>query len=269
MNFDPPIPNVSIPCHFRYNTILCRGQVSGTVSGQKSATVVLWDSTGEEFDQQQLGYLYAAETDSKGYYAISNVRPGSYRIAAYPTAGLGSDSLDESTVTVTAGGREHVALTLTEPSNIIWSLGEANRLSSEFKYSDQPRNYQWEWVPPTENTFVVGSSNPKEDWYYAQSQTGSWYIKYQDAPDGNSRTLRVAIAASSKSHLQVLVNGHRVGDNYYDNDHAIYRSAMQSGQYTSNVFTVTNAQVVDGENTIEFHISIGQIMYDTISLQRG
>ncbi|ERL90544.1 rhamnogalacturonate lyase [Dendroctonus ponderosae] len=246
-----------------------RGQVSGTVSGQKSATVVLWDSTGEEFDQQQLGYLYAAETDSKGYYAISNVRPGSYRIAAYPTAGLGSDSLDESTVTVTAGGREHVALTLTEPSNIIWSLGEANRLSSEFKYSDQPRNYQWEWVPPTENTFVVGSSNPKEDWYYAQSQTGSWYIKYQDAPDGNSRTLRVAIAASSKSHLQVLVNGHRVGDNYYDNDHAIYRSAMQSGQYTSNVFTVTNAQVVDGENTIEFHISIGQIMYDTISLQRG
>ncbi|KAH1019234.1 hypothetical protein HUJ04_009081 [Dendroctonus ponderosae] len=246
-----------------------RGKVSGNVSGQKSATVVLWDSTGEEFALQELGYLYSTQTDSTGYYAFDKVRPGNYRIAAYPTAGLGSDSLDESTVTVEAGATQHVGFTLAEPDNILWSLGEANRLSSEFKYSDQPRNYQWEWVPPAENTFTIGSSDPREDWYYAQSQTGSWYIKYQDTADGSARTLRVAIAASSKSHLQVIVNGHRVGDTYFDNDQSIYRSAMQSGRYTSNVYTVSSAQVVSGENTIEFHISIGQVMYDTISMQRS
>jgi len=75
------------------------------VSGQKSATVVLWDSVNEEFDQQELGYLYSTQTDSNGYYLLENVRPGYYRIAAYPTAGLGSDSIDESTVTVTAGNQ--------------------------------------------------------------------------------------------------------------------------------------------------------------------
>jgi len=79
----------------------------------------------------------------------------------------------------------------------------------------------------------------------------------------------VALAASSKTHIQVLVNGHRVGDLYFDNDSAIYRSAMQSGHYHSNVLTVSAAQVVSGENTIQFLISIGQVMYDTISLQRG
>ncbi|ERL90545.1 hypothetical protein D910_07893 [Dendroctonus ponderosae] len=141
-----------------------RGKVSGNVSGQKSATVVLWDSTGEEFALQELGYLYSTQTDSTGYYAFDKVRPGNYRIAAYPTAGLGSDSLDESTVTVEAGATQHVGFTLAEPDNILWSLGEANRLSSEFKYSDQPRNYQWEWVPPAENTFTIGSSDPREDW---------------------------------------------------------------------------------------------------------
>lgn len=63
------------------------------------------------------------------------------------------------------GATEHVGLTLNEPGNIMWSLGQANRLSSEFKYSDQPRNYQWEWATPTENTFTIGTSNEKEDWY--------------------------------------------------------------------------------------------------------
>lgn len=79
----------------------------------------------------------------------------------------------------------------------------------------------------------------------------------------------MALAASSKTHVQVLVNGHRVGDLYFDNDSAIYRSAMQSGKYHSNVLTVSAAQVVDGENTIQFLISLGQVMYDTVSLQKN
>lgn len=60
-----------------------------------------------------------------------------------------------------------------------------------------------------------------------------------------------------------------MGDLYFDNDSAVYRSAMQSGNYHSNVLTVEAAQVVDGENTIQFIISKGQVMYDTISMQKN
>ncbi|CAG9766945.1 unnamed protein product [Ceutorhynchus assimilis] len=246
-----------------------RGQVSGKVHGQKSATVVLWSSLDEDFDKQQLGYLYSAETDSTGYYIITNVRPGTYRIAAYPTAGSGSDSLAESRVTLAAGAREHVALTLNEPKNIIWSLGQANRLSNEFKYSDQPRNYKWATLLPVNLNFTIGSSDPKQDWYYAQPP-GHWSIKYQDTADGKGRILRVALAAvSRKPHLQVFVNGHRVGNIYYGNDQSVYRSAMNSGTYYSNVFNVSAAQVVSGENSVSIYMTLGQIMYDVISLQRG
>lgn len=63
---------------------------------------MLYDST-ETFDDQQLGYAFTTESDSSGSYTLTNVRPGTYNVVAYPLAGQGSENLATSTVTVTAG----------------------------------------------------------------------------------------------------------------------------------------------------------------------
>lgn len=150
--------------NLRTSIVLNRGTVSGTVTGQTKAMVVLYDTT-EDFQDQQLGYLYNVETDSSGSYSISHVRPGTYNVAAYPLAGHGSENLAKSTVTVTAGKKSTVsALSLPEPENIIWSIGETDRKSDEFKYSTELRNYKWENLVPETLTFTVGSSSASEDW---------------------------------------------------------------------------------------------------------
>lgn len=126
--------------------------------------VVLYDTT-EDFQDQQLGYLYNVETDSSGGFSISNVRPGTYNVAAYPLAGQGSENLATSTVTVTAGQQSTVStLYLPEPENIIWNIGETDRRSDEFKYSNELRSYKWENLVPETLTFTIGSSSASEDW---------------------------------------------------------------------------------------------------------
>ncbi|KAH1026428.1 hypothetical protein HUJ05_000098 [Dendroctonus ponderosae] len=246
-----------------------RGTVTGKITGQPKAAVMLYDST-ETFDDQQLGYAFTTESDSSGSYTLTNVRPGTYNVVAYPLAGQGSENLATSTVTVAAGGTATVStLNLPEPGNIIWNIGETDRRSDEFKYSNEPRNYLYETLPPETLTFVIGSSNAANDWYYSQSKAGIWTIQYEDTQDGNGRTLRVALAAASQSpHLIVNINGHKIGDIYFDNDQSVYRSAMQSGKFHSNIFTANNAQIVSGTNVITLQVSKGQVMYDAISLQR-
>ncbi|ENN82424.1 hypothetical protein YQE_01201, partial [Dendroctonus ponderosae] len=246
---------------------LIRGSVSGKVTGQTKAAITLYDSTEEQYDLQQLGYLYATTTDANGNFVINNVRPGFYKIVAYPVAGQGSENLAEQTVTITAGASEIVDFFLPEPENILWAIGEANRRSNEFNYADQDRNYKWEFEPPVENTFIVGESDPKNDWYYAQSQPGTWTIKYQDNHDGHSRTLRLPLAAASKSVLLVSINGNNIAQLELTNYASIYRSALQSGRYRSVILPVEPSHVLTGENTLDLTVHSGAVMYDCISLQ--
>lgn len=82
-----------------------RGNVSGNVTGQTKAMVVVYDSLEEEFDLQTLGYLYHTETDEDGSFTIENIRPGDYQVVAYPLAGQGSENLARQNVTINANGK--------------------------------------------------------------------------------------------------------------------------------------------------------------------
>lgn len=82
-----------------------RGSISGNVTGQTKAMVVVYDSLEEEFDLQTLGYLYHTETDQDGGFTIQNIRPGDYQVVAYPLAGQGSDNLARQNVTIRASGK--------------------------------------------------------------------------------------------------------------------------------------------------------------------
>lgn len=87
----------------KLKSLFFRGSISGIVSGQTSATVTLWDSLDEDFNVQQLGYLYKTNTNLSGHYSINNVRPGTYRMVAYPTAGQGCENLSEDYIYIAAG----------------------------------------------------------------------------------------------------------------------------------------------------------------------
>lgn len=84
---------------------LVRGSVTGKVTGQTKAMVVVYDSLEEEFDRQTLGYLYHTETDQDGGFIIENIRPGDYQVVAYPLAGQGSDNLARQNVTISPNGK--------------------------------------------------------------------------------------------------------------------------------------------------------------------
>lgn len=105
--------------------------------------------------------------------------------------------------------------------------------------------------------------------YYAQSQPGTWRILYQDVYDGNSRTLRLPLAAASKAILVVVFNGEiqKTFDLRSDNDASVYRSALQSGKFHSIVLLIEESKVVSGENVIELIVEAGGVMYDAVSMQ--
>ncbi|XP_048523313.1 rhamnogalacturonate lyase isoform X1 [Dendroctonus ponderosae] len=255
---------------------LSRGSVSGRVTGQTKAMVVVYDAVEQQFDLQNLGYLFHAETNEDGTFAIENIRPGSYDVVAYPLAGHGSENLARKSITVEAGGLRDVGdLELPEPTGIIWAIGETDRKSDGFRYSHELRNFYWHLVTPKKLQFVVGQSNHSREWYYSQSE-GVWQVVYEDQPDNQGRILRLAIAAATGSlifnvttaHLQVEVNDVALADFEFDNDKAVYRDALQSGNFFWEKITVPAETVIDGENVLSLRVTRGSIMYDAISLAR-
>lgn len=100
---------------------------------------------------------------------------------------------------------------------------------------------------------------------------------YEDQPDNHGRILRLGIAAATGSlifnvttaHLHVEVNGLTIADFEFENDKAVYRDALQSGNFYSKKIAVPAGTVIDGENVMSIRVTSGSIMYDAISLAKA
>lgn len=91
-------------------------------------------------------------------------------------------------------------------------------------------------------------------------------MTYEDEVNGYGRVLRVAFAAASRSaSVTVAINGNDIGHFAYDNDAAVYRDALQSGNFHAEVIEIPENYLVDGPNTISFELLRGLVMYDAIS----
>ncbi|KAL1506859.1 hypothetical protein ABEB36_006143 [Hypothenemus hampei] len=252
-----------------------RGTVMGSVTGQLSAEVVIYDSFDEPFEYQTRGYLYNNKTDENGNYVIKNIRPGNYSLIIYPLAGQGSENLITKNITVVSGNQVLDPLDLTEPIGILWAVGETNRRSDNFRYSDELRNFYWHMFPPENLTFYIGKSNSNKDWYYAQTHNGTWKVVFEDMPNGRTRTLRIAIAAASGSlifnlqsaKLRVSLNDALIFEKEYENEGAIYRGMLQSGKFYSEKIEIPSENVTNGTNVIALTVVYGGFMYDAISYQ--
>lgn len=253
-----------------------RGTLTGKVNTSLPVKIVLSSDLNTEFSQQTLGYFYSAETDNNREYQLSNINPGKYQLSVYALAGTQIGTLHTETIEIKRG-ENHLALQLPEVNvKPIWKLGEANRLSNEFKFSDQQRNYRWHNEVPANLNFIIGKSNQKQDWYYAQTKPGIWTIKFELDQDAiNDSVLNIALAAASNSgmsnttkpQLKVRINNTDIATiSDLKNDKAIYRSALNSGRYHAYSFDIKSTILNKGANSVQLELQGGAFMYDTINL---
>ncbi len=262
-----------------------RGTVRGhlnVTTGQRndSVRIILAQEKGKEPIEMMHGYQFWTLTDANGDFEIKNVRPDTYNLFAYAKAGEVTDMLELDDITVTTGDNNMGTIDWTPKkyTQLLWMIGQNDRRSSEFKYSDALRQYGlWEQVPAN-LTYTIGQSNEATDWYYAQTQKGgTWTVKFNldERPAGRVYlTASLAGCSGTGSTITVKVNGtQRATWKPGVNDACIYRSAINSGRHYVFTTDFINTGLKVGENTVTFTYSGGGskdgIMYDCIKLEAG
>lgn len=262
-----------------------RGTVRGhlnVTTGQRndSVRIILAQEKGKEPIEMMHGYQFWTLTDANGDFEIKNVRPDTYNLFAYAKAGEVTDMLELDDITVTTGDNNMGTIDWTPKkyTQLLWMIGQNDRRSSEFKYSDALRQYGlWEQVPAN-LTYTIGQSNEATDWYYAQTQKGgTWTVKFNldERPAGRVYlTASLAGCSGTGSTITVKVNGtQRATWKPGVNDACIYRSAINSGRHYVFTTDFINTGLKVGENTVTFTYSGGGskdgIMYDCIKMEAG
>ncbi len=262
-----------------------RGTVKGhlnVTTGQRndSIRVILAQEKGKDPMEMMHGYQFWAMTDANGDFEIKHVRPGNYNLFAYAKAGEVTDMLEQDDITVVAGENDLGTVTWTPKkyTEMLWMIGQNNRRSSEFHYSDTTRQYGlWELVPQN-LTYTIGQSNEKTDWYYAQTKkNGIWTIKFNLAERPAGRiylTASLAGCTGTGSTITVKVNGiQRATWKPGVNDASVYRSGVNSGRHYLFITDFVNTGLKVGENTVSLTLSGSGskdgIMYDCIKMEAG
>ncbi|MDE5783815.1 MAG: hypothetical protein K2H97_05830 [Prevotella sp.] len=262
-----------------------RGIVKGhldVTTGQRndSVRIILAQEKGKDPIEMMHGYQFWTLTDANGDFILKNVRPGAYNLYAYAKAGEVTDMLELDDITVTTGDNDLGTVTWTPKkyTQMLWMIGQNDRRSSEFRYSDVVRQYGlWEQVPKS-LTYTIGQSNEKTDWYYAQTQKGgTWTVKFNldERPAGRVYlTASIAGCSGTGSTVNVKVNGtSRATWKPGVNDACIYRSAVNSGRHYLYTVDFPNTGLKVGENTLTLEYTGGGskdgIMYDCIKMEAG
>jgi rhamnogalacturonan endolyase len=219
--------------------------------------------------------MFYANADATGKFTLPNVRPGTYALYAYATQGSVTSQLEKDNIEVKGKTLDLGVIPWTQPgySHLLWQIGQADRMSGEFKFGDQLRNIQWIGMVPANIAYTIGKSREKEDWYFAQGKPGNWDINFTtNALYTGTAHLTVAIAGVSQNpRLTISVNGADVKSLSYANDAATYRAALRSARYQLEDIGFPADLLKPGANLIRFGMTAvggnGGIMYDTIKLE--
>ncbi len=264
---------------------LTRTTVTGTLrlaDGRPAAgAMVTLAQPGGNIYGQGADYIFYAQADASGHFSIPNVRANTYSLYAYAMGGSIGDvtnQYERDNVAVSGSTLDLGTVTWSPPeyANSLWQIGTADRRADEFKLGNLPRHYGLNDQVPANLTYTIGQSTPANNWYYAQTQVGTWTVNFNlsRAYTGTGH-LTVALAGSTRTaNIAVGVNGASVGSiPSFTNDAAIYRSANQSGTYHLILLTFPASRLRVGANSVTFHAtsvsSGGGAMYDTIKLEVG
>jgi rhamnogalacturonan endolyase len=257
------------------NRTTVTGQLKVADGRSAANAMVVLGKPGVEIYKQGGDFMFYANADAEGKFTIPNVRPGNYALYAYATEGSITSQLEKDGVVVRGAVVDLGTVLWTPPkyATLVWQIGKADRMSTEFKFGDQLRNIKWIGMVPADLTYTIGSSKEREDWYYAQGQVGNWDVKFNlDHAYAGTAYLTVAIAGVSNApHLTISVNGKEVRSLVYANDAATYRAAVRSARYQLEEISFPASLLNVGSNTIRFGMTEvgknGGIMYDTLKLE--
>jgi len=259
----------------------------GTVNGDltvnearpkdKYEIVLAKPSDNGTFMHQQCGYIYSGETDAKGHFSISNVRPDDYTIYVYAKSGslVGMRHFDDIKVNEAINDIGKINID-TGSKQLIWQIGSSSHTTDGFKFSDQLRNHIWKDLVPNNLTYHIGSTS--DDWYYLQNDGGIWRIIFNGDKIDKSKetTLTLAFAGVTKkvmtnpkgTQVEIGFNGQKLTAQYYkENDSAGYRSALRGGNYEMLNVSIPNDQINSDVNEITIKTD-GYLMYDTIKMEQ-
>lgn len=259
---------------------LVRGNVTGRLCFEGGvpcthATVILGQKE-LPVELQSADYIYYAETDSDGCFALENVRFGSYSLFAYQTGGSNTEQLRVDDVRITEREQQLEPVIWRLPAErVIWQLGKATRTCEGFRYGGELRNYKWMGMVPETVHFYIGQNREDEDWYYAQVYTGSWYIHFRlEEVPASECSLIIALAGASRGGpasrdlpcLTAEINGRILKEAAFVNDGAVYRSATKNGRYRRLKIVFDPGILHEGENIVRLAVEGGMVMYDTVLL---
>lgn len=258
-----------------------RSTVSGTMKLPDGVSPdciqVVLAKAGSDVYAQGKDYIFWSKTDAMGIFKINHVRKGSYTLYAWATKGDITEEFVANNIVVSDS--------LTNLSNIFWNpvryenklfqIGENDRLSGGYRYSDTLRRYGLYDLPPADLNFTVGTSTLSKNWYYAQTKAGSWTITFNnDKTLSGNAYLTASIAGCGNSPtVDVYVNGSKKTSWAFSNDGSVYRSAVLSGKHLIKSLTFPASSLVKGTNTVKLTLSNpgsrGGVMYDCIKLEAG
>jgi len=255
---------------------LVRSQVNGRlVTGNGSpctdATIIL-GKDGLNLERQSADYIYYTKTDSNGNFTLKNVRFDTYSLYAYQTGGSNTEQLQVNGIKIQAPVQTLPDITWKLPqAKVLWQLGKATRTCEGYRYAGELRNCKWAGMVPETLHFTIGTSRESEDWYYAQTKAGTWYLHFhlEELPSSPCQLI-IAIAGGGQGLLKVYLNGETEADllkeTFLTGDSAVQRSATLSGRYRRIVIPIDPSSLKKGENTILLCNQDFPVMYDTILL---
>jgi rhamnogalacturonan endolyase len=157
-----------------------------------------------------------------------------------------------------------------------WKIGEADRTGGEFSLGRAPRGWFLPGLVPGDLTFTIGESKESEDWYYAQTEKGTWTVAF-NLPAAQTGTAFLTISASltDGDSPTVAVNGDASGISGAvpsGTDSTLSRQTVRSGFPRAGTLTFDAARLKAGANTITFTRAAAQgnntgLGYDCIKLQ--
>ncbi|WP_213805034.1 polysaccharide lyase family protein [Granulicella sp. dw_53] len=214
---------------------------------------------------------YFVKTDANGNFTIPGVpppwapgttNPGSYTLYIFASKGSITDQYKQTGITFSGPTADlgTIAWTPTNRTTFLWQIGKADRMGGEFALAtnpadgSNPRAYEKPSQIPGTLTYTVGSSWEPKDWYYAQTNAGTWTINFNlSRLYTGTAFLTVSSSMQQGSAPTVAVNGSSAGITGSlptNNDSTIARQTDRSGYPRLATLSFPASRLVVGANTI-------------------
>jgi rhamnogalacturonan endolyase len=221
---------------------------------------------------------YFVKTDANGRFRLPGLppawkpgttEPGTYTLYAFAGQGSVTDQYKQTGIVVEGHTRNLGTITWTpgDHGTFLWQIGRSDRTGGEYALATHPverlhpRDYDKPSRVPGDLTFTVGESWEPTDWYYAQTNPGTWTIAFTlDRSYTGTAALTVSTSLQQGSAPTVAVNGSTDGitGTLPDNDGhdgnqlggTMGRQADRSGYRRVATLTFPASQLRTGVNTI-------------------